>query len=58
MRWRETVLAILLGNVIYFLLMRWLPSWAQHRPFALDAGIVVDFGFCVVAYLVLRAVRR
>lgn len=54
---RDVVAAILLGNLIYFLLMPRLPGWAQHRRFALDAGIAVDFIFCAVLYGIFRLVR-
>jgi hypothetical protein len=48
---------IILGNVAYFLLAPSLPL-PRHRPFQLDAGLVVDFWFCVVAYGLIRTARR
>jgi hypothetical protein len=49
--------AIVLGNVAYFSLARFLPL-PRHRPFQLDAGLMVDFFFCVVAYGLIRTARR
>lgn len=55
---RDTVAAILLGNLIYFLLLPQLPAWAQHERFALDWGLAVDFLFCVAVYGLLRWAKR
>jgi hypothetical protein len=49
--------AIILGNVAYLLLAPSLPL-PRHRPFELDAGLLVDFWFCVVAYGLIRTARR
>jgi hypothetical protein len=54
----QTLLAIVLGNVVYFLLVPSLPSVARHRPFQLDLGMVVDFWFCLVAYGLIRTARK
>ena len=53
----QALCAITLGNVAYFLLAPSLPV-ARHRPFQLDAGMVVDFWFCLVAYGLIRTARR
>ena len=53
----QALCAIILGNVAYFLLAPSLPV-PRHRPFQLDAGLVVDFFFCVVAYGLIRTARR
>jgi len=53
----QALSAIILGNVAYFLLAPSLPL-PRHRPFQLDAGLVVDFWFCVVAYGLIRTARR
>jgi hypothetical protein len=53
----QALCAIILGNVAYFLLASSLPL-PRHRPFHLDAGLVVDFSFCLVAYGVICTVRR
>jgi hypothetical protein len=53
----QALAAIVLGNVAYFLLAPSLPL-PRHRPFQLDAGLLVDFWFCVVAYGLIRTARR
>ena len=54
----QALLAIVLGNVVYFLLVPSLPSAARHRPFQMDLGMVVDFWFCLVAYGLIRTARK
>jgi hypothetical protein len=54
----QALLAIILGNVVYFLLIPSLPPVARHRPLHLDLGIVLDFWLCLVAYGLIRTVRR
>jgi hypothetical protein len=51
----QSLIAVLAGNLVYFLLMPHLPPAAQHHPPAawhhppqLDLGVLVDFWFCVV----------
>jgi hypothetical protein len=53
----QALLAIILGNLVYFLLLPSLPPAAQHHPFRIDLGTVVDFGFCVLIYSAIRKVR-
>ncbi|HYG99690.1 MAG TPA: hypothetical protein VD837_11210 [Terriglobales bacterium] len=48
--WRSLA-AILIGNALYFLLIApRLPPSGQHRPFAIDWGLVIDFWVCLVVY--------
>ena len=54
----QALLAIVLGNVVYFILAPSLPPLARHRPFQMDLGLVVDFWFCLVAYGLIRTARR
>jgi hypothetical protein len=54
----QALLAIILGNLVYFLLVPSLPAAARHRPFHLDLGIILDFWFCLVAYGLIRTARR
>ena len=54
----QALLAIILGNVAYFLLEPSLPPIARHRLFQADLGVVVDFWFCLVAYGLIRTARR
>ncbi len=51
--------AVLAGNAIYFLvLVRVMPTWARHEPFALDPGLLLDFLVCLAIYAALRGVAR
>jgi hypothetical protein len=52
----QALLAIVLGNVVYFFLASSLPL-PRHRPFQIDLGLLVDFFFCVVAYGLVRTAR-
>ena len=54
----QALLAIILGNVVYFVLVPSLPPAARHRPFQLDLGMILDFWFCLVAYGLIRTARR
>ena len=58
MNFLQALLAILLGNVVYFALAPSLPPVARHRPFRFDLGTLVDFWFCLVAYGLIRTSRR
>ena len=54
-RWGRRLLralgAVLLGNALYFVvLMPRLPGTLRHRPFALDAGLLLDFALCAAIY--------
>ena len=50
----QSLLAVLLGNAAYYVLMPSLPPPAQHRLFQVDLGLAVDFWFCLVAYGLIR----
>ena len=54
----QALLAVILGNVVYFVLAPSLPPAARHQPFRLDVGMVLDFWFCVVAYGLIRTARK
>jgi hypothetical protein len=54
----HALLAIILGNVVYFALVPSLPPAARHHPFHLDLGTLLDFFFCVVVYGLIRTVRK
>jgi hypothetical protein len=54
----QALLAVVLGNVVYFILVPSLPAAARHHPLRLDLGVIVDFWFCLVAYGVIRTARR
>ena len=44
----QSLIAVVAGNVVYFLLMPHLPPPARHNPMRLDLGVVVDFWFCLM----------
>jgi hypothetical protein len=54
----QALVAIVLGNVVYFVLAPSLPAVARHHPLHVDLGMVIDFWFCLVAYGLIRTARR
>ncbi len=52
--WRRSLLAVLLGNLIYFASIDYLPEWARHQPSTIDVGLAVDFWICVLVYIMVR----
>ena len=52
--------AVVLGNLIYFLIMPHLPPAAQHRSYRLlpDLGLLIDFWICLVLYGLLAFLFR
>jgi hypothetical protein len=54
----QALLAVVLGNVAYFLMAPSLPPAARHQPLRLDLGMVLDFWFCLVAYGLIRTARK
>src|SRR6185437_2698498 len=54
-RWLEYLVAILLGNAIYyFSLVPYLPDSLRHQGFSTDGGVLVDFVVCVLVYGLIR----
>jgi len=54
-RWLEYLVAILLGNAIYyFSLVPHLPRPLRHQGFGLDLGSLLDFVVCVGVYGLIR----
>ncbi len=56
--WMRMLLAILLGNVIYFAAQPVLPEVLTHHLFKVDIGLILDFCVCAAIYLLLRKTRR
>ena len=54
----DALVAVLAGNAIYFLLMPHLPLAMRHSLFKEDWGLMVDFLFCTVIFVVVKIVRR
>jgi len=48
--------AVLAGNAVYFLVMRYLPLAARHERSRIDLGMVVDFLICLVALGMIKAI--
>lgn len=53
-RWSKFLIAIVLGNGLYFALSPHLPAAARHEAFQLDLGTLVDFWFCLLVYGMLE----
>jgi hypothetical protein len=54
-RWLEYLVAILVGNAIYYLsLVPHLPEALRHQGFQMDWGVGVDFAVCVAIYGLIR----
>jgi hypothetical protein len=54
--WRSLI-AVLVGNAIYFGIERFLPPRAQHHLYQVDWGLAVDFWICVAVYGIIRLIR-
>ena len=52
--WMKMLIAVLLGNLIYFALMPFMPDYLRHNLYAVDPGLVFDLMFCVAVYLLIR----
>jgi hypothetical protein len=54
--WAKSLLGIVAGNVLYYLLMPYLPDLWQHKLFQVDTGLGLDFVLCFAAYILVRAI--
>jgi len=53
MNFAQSLIAVLAGNIIYFLVMPYLPAAARHvRKY--DFGVVVDFLICLAIFAAIR----
>ena len=58
-RWLEYLVAILLGNAIYYYcFVPHLPEALRHHAFRIDGGLLVDFAVCVGVYGLIRMARE
>lgn len=55
-RWLKYLIAIIVGNAVYFAVQSHLPPAAQHHTFRPDIGTVVDLWFCIAVYGLLEFV--
>jgi hypothetical protein len=53
----QALLAIVLGNIAYFLLAAHL-ALPRHRPFQADAGLLIDFFICLTFYGLIRTIAK
>jgi len=57
--WRDSLLAVLAGNVFYFLLLEpRLPERLRHHAFQIDTGLLIDFMICFLAFAVVHLFRK
>lgn len=54
----QALLAIILGNIVYFALYPSLPAVARHHPLHIDLGMLLDFCFCLLIYGLIRTARK
>jgi hypothetical protein len=52
----HALVAVLAGNAVYFLVVRFLPMAARHEAFRVDLGMVVDFLICLGALGMIKAI--
>jgi hypothetical protein len=53
-KWFKYLIAIVLGNGLYFALNPYLPQAARHHTYKLDLGTLVDFWLCLAVFGVLE----
>jgi len=53
---RRSLLAVLAGNLLYYVSYRYLPLAARHHLYQIDLGLAVDFCMCVVCYGIVRMI--
>jgi len=54
----HSLIAVVAGNLVYFLLLPHLPPVARHNPQHLDLGVIVDFWICLVFLGVIKTVTK
>lgn len=54
--WMKMLLAVLAGNLIYFLIAPYLGIGFRHDIFRADFGLLIDMGICAVLYLLIRKI--
>ena len=53
-KWVKYLVAIILGQALYFTVSPYLPPAARHQQFRPDIGTLVDFWFCLLVYGLLE----
>ena len=54
----HALIAVLVGNIVYFLAMPYLPPAARHAPQQLDVGLLVDFVVCLLVLGLVKMIAR
>ena len=54
----ESLVAVLAGNLAYFLMLPRLPEIVRHVPRSLDPGLLLDFAICIAVLVGVRALSR
>jgi len=52
----HSLAAVLVGNLVYFFVMPYLPVAAQHMSRSFDLGMAVDFFFCLAILGIIKAI--
>ena len=52
----QSLVAVLVGNAIYYGIYRYLPPRGQHQLYRIDWGLAVDFWICVICYFLVRLI--
>jgi hypothetical protein len=52
----QSLIAVLVGNGIYYSIWRYLPPRGQHQLYRIDWGLAVDFWICVICYFLVRLI--
>ena len=55
---KRSLVAVLAGNAIYFLLRPYLPLALQHQAAQIDLGLLLDAAICTAIVLALWAWER
>ncbi len=58
MNFVQSLIAVLAGNIVYFLVMPHLPPPARHTIGKMDLGVLVDFWFCLVFLGVIKTLAK
>lgn len=58
MNFVQSLIAVLAGNLVYFLVTPYLPVAARHNPMRFDLGVIVDFWFCLVILGVIKTILK
>jgi hypothetical protein len=58
MNFFQSLGAVVAGNVVYFLVMPYLPPVARHDPMRFDLGVLIDFWLCLVFLGAIKTFTR